>query len=172
MRMNILAPHILRLYTWNLLMNNTALTTIAGRDGTQLIPIAPVNDEPDLRDSGSSYIIYGFAEQEPDMSVLHRGTMSYRIVARTFADLSEIMAVISSGFEIEDMTASNINLWSSQYGGGIFIGTRFTSCCVTYSEAADAQEQEGGPIEGLINIRYNYVVDKPVKTFQPNGTWA
>jgi hypothetical protein len=176
MRANILPAEILRLYTWNLLSNNTALSTITVPTDTgtvDLIPIVPINDEPKLRDSGKTYLIYGFIEQEPRMSLHHRGSISYRIVAPKFANLTEIISVLVSGFEIEDQAAANINLWtSSSINNGLFIGVRFTSCCVTYVEAADAQDAEGGPIEGLVNIRFDYVADKPVKTFAPNGTWV
>jgi len=172
MRTNVLAPHMIRLYVWNLLSNNTALSTIPGRDGVELIPVAPVSDEPDLRDSGKTYLIYGFIEDEPRMSVLRRGMISFRIVSTTFAELSEIIGVLTSAFEIEDYAAANINQWSTEYQGGLLQGTRFTSACVTYVEAADAEELEGGPITGTVNIDYRYVAERPVKLYQSGGTWV
>lgn len=170
LRLDILAPHLLRLYTWELLKANGALTTVTGRNGQTLIPIAPVSDEPDLRESGKPYILYGFAENYgPRVPVVNSGTLSYRIIAPTFSELSKIIAVLQSAFEVEDVAAANVNLWTSTQSA--LIGCRFTSVECAYLEAADAEEQEGGSLEGVVNMTYSCVVDKPVKLFTGNN-WA
>lgn len=161
MRLNVLPPHLLRLYVWALLDANDVLELVPGQNGKMLIPVAPVSDEPDLRNAGKAYIIYGFAENEyTRLPVVHTGTLSMRVIAPTFAELSAVIATLQMAFEIEDEAAGRVNEWTTDQTA--LQGCAFTSICVTYIEAADANEQEGGPLEGLVNLRYNYIIEKSI----------
>ena len=164
----ILHAHVLRVYTWELLKANIGWTEVNG-----MIPIVPLGDEPRLSDSGKSYIIYGYAEQAPGSTKeVRTGSLTYRIIARTFAELGEITNVITAGFEELDRSAHRVNLWSSNYSGGAFIGIRFGTLEVTYIEGGEPADQEGGPVDGLLNIEYSYIIERNVKQYQADGTWA
>lgn len=157
----ILPAHILRLYIWELLKNNTNMTTVDG-----LVPVIPIEDEPKLQDSGKSYLIYGYAEQTPTrLPEMRRGTFSLRIIARDFGDLGWITNVIIRAFENSQFAAENINLWSSQFTDGELVGIRFTSAEVSYVEGGSAPDTESGPSEGLVNIAFQYITQQDVKTF-------
>lgn len=159
-------------YVWELWKANAGVGTIPGKNGQPLARIAPVSDEPDLSDSGQTYILYGFAEVESGaLPVHHTGNFSMRLIAQDFAELSGLVRIIAGAFEIEDEAAQNVNSWTSEREA--FHGLRFTSVCVTYIEAADAATTEGGNIEGAINLRYRYVIDAPVKVYDSlNNTWV
>lgn len=164
----ITPSHILRLYTWQLLSNNTDIESVDG-----MIPIVPISDEPKLVNSGKLYIVYGYAEMpEGNLNEVRDGTFSMRITSPTFAQLGEVTTTISRAFENQDMSAANVNLWSSDYQDGILIGIRFTDLQVSYIEQAEPRETEGGPISAVMNIHYCYVTHQTVKTYQPNGLWA
>lgn len=163
----IIAPYIIRLYMWELLQANGNLEKI--RD---FIPIVPLNDEPDLSDSGKNYLIYGYSENyRGSLPEIRTGIFAVRVTANTYAELSGITNTISRAFETRDVAAANVNLWSSKYSSGQFVGIRFTDLDITYIENGDAALAEGGKSETTINISYNYITQQVVKTF--NGTtWA
>jgi hypothetical protein len=167
----ILPAHILRLYAWDLLDHNTDLTTITNSTGEQLIPIVPLGEEPELADSKQAYLVYGYVENPATVTKeIKRGTISFRIVARTFGQLGEITNVLARAFENQDRSAANVNLWSGAYPNGALHGIKFTTLDVTYVEGGDAATSEGGPVEGLVNVGYNYISHQTVKTFRPAGT--
>lgn len=172
--------HILRLYVWNLLVQNMGMEKVAvpnSDGGTDLlIPVIPVSDEPKLSDSGKSYIIYGFAESESrPLTEHHTGTFTMRILARNFAEFSQISNIVSKAFESDTDSAMSVNAWSSDFEQNEvkpFIGIRFTALNTTYIEGADPTPREGDRIEGLVNVRYRYIMNLPLKTYQTTGQWV
>jgi len=174
----IIPAHILRLYIWDLFKNNTGLQEVNG-----LVPIVPIEDEPKLEQSGQTYFVYGFAEsQSGPFQEIKRGIFSLRYSTQNFSTVGEITTTISRAFENSDHASKQVNLWSSNYGGDSvtdplrgsadnpFIGIRFTSLEVTYTEGGEPPDSEGAPIEGIINIGYNYISLQTVKQFRPAGT--
>lgn len=165
----VLPAHVLAGYVWDLWKNNANVSPISGRNGLPLARIAPVTDEPDLRDSGQTYILYGFAENEANkLEPLHTGTFAMRIISKDFSELSYLMRMFGAAFELENESANSVNLWS--YQRDAMRGMRFTNLCVTFTQAADASTTEGGYIEGQVNIKYQYIVTfNGFKVFTPSG---
>lgn len=177
MNNKILPAHILRLYIWDLLKaNNTAgLVPVNGH-----LPIIPIEDEPLLSDAAKTYMIYGYAENNPESGLreIRRGIFSLRVVAHgqnAFAQLGEITTTISRALDRGDASAENVNIWSSNFVVGSdkpFVGIRFTSVDVIYTEGGDAPETEGGPVPGIINIAYRYVTHQNVILPATGGLWS
>lgn len=156
----------LALYTWEVLKRNTSMQLING-----LIPVVPIDDEPRFHDADAAYIIYGYSEQFSNgPREIRSGIMSFRICARTTAELGEITTTISRTFEGGDIPAAHVNGWSSTVEP--LIGIRFTSLETSYVEGGEGENSEGGPVYGMVNVRYDYVSHQKVIQFQSNGTWA
>lgn len=169
----VLPAHMLAGYVWDLWQHNTtpAVSTVLGKNGLRLARIAPIGDEPDLADSGQTYILYGFAEQEQGgLPQLRTGSFAMRLISKNFAELSQLVRIISGAFETEDWAAESVNAWTDGKTG--FDGIRFTSVCTTYMEAADAETHEGSTMEGVINLKYKYVIESGTKVYKGNGVWA
>lgn len=157
------AAFVLRNYVWKLLDTNTNLELINTQVNSKpvvLIPVAPLSDEPLLANSKKTYVIFGWIENEPNDGYHRVGTISFRIIGQTLAELLEIANVLYDTFEFEDWAAYDINRWSSAQpafardGNG---GIRFTSVCSSYMEIGDPESIEGGPVEGVVNLRYMYI---------------
>lgn len=164
----ILPAHILRLFVWELLKLNAGLEPVNG-----LIPLVPIEDEPTLAESGEPYLIYGYAEMEAERrDINRRGVLSFRIVAPTSAQLGQISNVISSAFESRDVATEAVNRWSST--NDQLVGIRFTSLKTTYVERGEAAESEGGPVDTVVNIGYEYITDVEIAfpTASGNGLWT
>lgn len=168
MNNKILPSHILRLYTWDLLKNNTDIELVNG-----LVPIVPLEDEPRLSQSGKPYLIYGFSESNNVKDYpIKSGHLSFRVVTYTLSDMAEYLNVLSRAFEHGDQSAYHVNLFSSAVNNGLFVGLKFTYIFVTYLESPTPAETEGGQLEGVINLEFNYLSHSTVKQYQPTGVWA
>ena len=169
----IVAAHLLRLYAWEMLDANNAIEQITTKDrdtGEDIlwIPIIPVEDEPELRDSGKAYIIYGWSEnEERGDDEVQRGNVAFRIIAEDTNQLSHITSVLARGMNEEDQTANSVNWWSTNYTGADLVGIRFTWIKTVLVESADPASEEGGQVEGNVMVGYRYVSSQRVITYQP-----
>lgn len=169
------AAHLLRLYAWELLSANGVLSII-NANGKDWVPIIPIEDEPELRDSGKAYIIYGWSENEENgLHMIQRGNMSFRIIAEDSNQLSYITNVLTMGFRNEDETANSVNWWAS-LSDYDFKGLRFTWVKTILVESADPATAEGGQVEGSVMVGYRYITSQEVITFKQgsrlNGSTA
>lgn len=165
----ILPAHIIRLYVWELLQQEIGMEKANG-----LVPILPVEDEPKVADANVPYAIYGFSESEAgNMHVIRNGIFSLRVVAGTLVKLGEIINTVSLGFESPDITTEALNHFANNYQNGLLQGIRFTSVKTGYIEGGEASESEGGEVDGVINISYEYInnMETPV-VGDFNGLWS
>ena len=171
----IVAAHLLRLYVWEMLDANNAISTITTKDretGEDIvwIPIIPVEDEPELRDSEKAYIIYGWSENdERGDEEVSRGNVAFRIIAEDTNQLSHITSVLSKGMDNEDETANSVNHWSTNYNDADLVGIRFTWIKTVLIESADPASEEGGEVEGNVMVGYRYVSSQEVITYKPGA---
>jgi hypothetical protein len=165
----IIPAHILRLFIWEVLKLNTSMN--APVNG--LIPILPIEDEPKVADSGKAYIIYGYSENESgNLDQIRRGVFSARIMAPTFGELVEISNVLGTTFESRDIATEAVNQWSSAYANGALTGIRFTKLITSYIEGGEASDTEGGPVDGVVNISYEYVTNLKTQLPAYTGLWS
>lgn len=167
----IMPAHMLAGYVWDLWRaNQPGVDFITAANGKKLARIAPLTDEPDLRDADVTYILYGFAENETGkLNVHHTGQFAMRIIATSFNEFTTLSRILAAAFEIEDEAAQNVNWWSSTKPG--YDGIMFTSVCTSFMEGTDAETTEGGKMEGIVSLRYRYLMEVPVKKFNGTG-WS
>lgn len=167
----IIAPHIIRLYCWEILQQETGMSKI-----NSLVPILPVEDEPKVSESGMTYAIYGYAENESagDNNQIRYGTFSLRVIGKTYAELTQLINVISLAFESTDIATEALNRFSSRYPGAALEGIRFTFAKTSYIEGGEAAETEGGPVDGIVNVSYRYInrIQTPVLESIKGGLWT
>src|SRR5688500_4738429 len=90
------APHILRMFVWRVVDANTHMDLVpvyVNGKTVNLIPVAPLSDEPLLANADKTYIIYGFVENEAAFGPHRTGTISLRVIAQTYHNLTEVVNV-------------------------------------------------------------------------------
>lgn len=168
---------LLRTYTWEMLRENGVLKLING-----LVPVAPIEDVPELRNSEHPYIIYGYSESDQAGYEIIEGSYAMRIIARNTNELKHISNIVAEAFRGGDETARSVNAWTDSYtkkyndsleDGLDLEGIRFTWIHTVLVESPDPSETEGGEVEGSIMVNYRYVSgdSRKPKTFQTDGTW-
>ena len=154
----VIPAHILRLYAWDVLQANGLLEEING-----LIPIIPLEDEPQIADAQKTYIIYGYGENDdPRMPEMRRGSMVFNIKARRFGELGPITNVLTRAFEGLDIPAARINYWKGKNANAsAFANINFKTTSAVYVEGGYPEESEGGPLMGMVHITYSVTVVDP-----------
>ena len=151
----VIPAHILRMYAWETLQVNGQLQLINGK-----VPIIPLEDEPDLADSHMSYIIYGYSENnDARIPEMRRGSLVFRIKARSFGELAVITNVLTRAFEGLDIAAHRINTWKTkdEYAN-VFKDINFKTTEAIYVEGGYPEDSEGGPLIGVVHIVYTVVI--------------
>lgn len=168
MDIKYIPAHIIRLYVWELLQDNAGLTEVNG-----LIPILPFEEEPKVVNSGKTYLVYGYADNESNrIEQIRRGAVSFRVVTTSSNELAKILNIMSTAFESRDVITESVNLWSSAFPGGAFLGVRFTELYTSYVEGGEPADTEAGPVDGVINISYLYVRENNLSIPGSGGLWT
>lgn len=152
--------YLLRAYAWNLLKINTDMDEA---DYNGLVPVVPLNEEPEMTEFNKPYLIYGYTLQNPGrLSEKGEGSMSFAIQSTDFGDITTIINILSAAFGRQDESARDVNNFTSTIGP--FVGIRFGSIELGFAEGGSPEETEGGRMTGIVNIRFNYFVDYNVIT--------
>lgn len=171
-----LPAHILSLYVWELLQQETGMQKVNG-----YVPIVPIQETPQL-ESDKPYIIYAYSESPGNRSFQQKaGTFALRFVVPKPADgasqitpLNRMVNTVAQAFQDFDIATEAVNFWSSNFGTGEFVGIRFTHLETSYVEQAEPAETEGGPIDGIVNIAYKCIINTPTPVVNsvPTGLWT
>jgi len=161
MDIHITPSALVRAYIWQLLQTNLGWKS-SDYDG--LVPVVPVSEEPELTEYNKPYIVYGYAEAPTydNQHYCNRGSMTFLVYSTTIGEINAVMNVLSTALGREDDTARDINNFTSRTEQ--FKGMRFGTVSLGFGEGPSPEESEGGRQSALLNIRFEYFVDYPVKT--------
>lgn len=168
------AVHIINLYVWAALQNNTNPPMLTSDYGGK-IPIVPGGQDPDFNNIDKPYLVYGFSEDPSSYDGATRGgTVVYAIYSSSAIEINKIMNIIISTFE-EDASVRRINAWSSKFeveSEFPLIGMRFTGVRISFGEGPGPLNDEGGRVNGTVSVKYDFVSNYQVKKYNPlNDTW-
>lgn len=167
------AVHVLNLFAWEALKNNTSMVA---SDYKGNVPIIPGGEEPDFNNIDKPYLVYGSSEDPSSNTGATRGgTVVYAIYSSSVIEINRIMNVLVSNIEEQD-SARRVNAWSSKYQVGSafpFIGIRFTDIRVVFGEGPSSADMEGGRKHGTLTIKYDFVSTYQVKKYNTvSNTWV
>ena len=154
--------YLLRSYAWAVLKaNDSVLWNESLYDG--MVPIVPLNEEPDIVGFGRPYIVYGYAlDSTGSLHARKSGSLTFALYDTNFRRLTDTLNTLQTAFERQDESADDINHYTSLIPG--FIGINFGYTSVSFIEGGSPEETEGGVQSALINIAFEYYVDFDVVT--------
>lgn len=156
------AVYALNSYTWKLLEANLSWTRWNG-----VPPIIPVQQQPEIMQSGKPFIVYGSAIHPPEhLHALNKEAVAYMVYATTATEVNKICNLLSETFRRQDESADDVNDWlvieaGSRTGGhrGVHFATVKT---MMVEKAENAAEEEGGYFAALVLIEAKYTIDSGV----------
>lgn len=154
--------YLLRSYAWAVLKaNDSELWNEQNYDG--LVPIVPLNEEPEIVEFGRPYLVYGYAiDSTGSLYARKSGSLTFAIYDTNFRRLTDTLNILQTAFERQDESATDINNYTSLIPG--FVGINFGYTSVSFAEGGSPEESEGGNQSALINIAFEYYTDYDVVT--------
>lgn len=155
----IVAPYIIRAYVWEALKRNTDMSENQYRvdSGQGLVPIVPLGEEPEIKQFGKPYLVYGFSEtQDANNSARTIGNIVFMVYANNFQKMTQVANIVGRAFE-EDDSATRVNAFSSTFSG--FIGIRFGDISLVSIDGGTPEDEEGGNMSAMVTLRYEHYTD-------------
>lgn len=153
------AVYAINSYVWKLLEANLGWERWKG-----IPPIIPVQQQPEIMQSGKAFMVYGSAIHPPTHLYQHKkSAVSYMIYAPSSTEVNNIVQLLSDVFERQDWAAHDVNDWLSTEAESRESGHRgvyFTTISSTMAEKAeDPADQEGGYSAGMVMLEMKYTTD-------------
>jgi hypothetical protein len=155
METEYIAPYILRGFVWEVLKKNLGMSDAdynVDGTGAGYIPIVPLGEAPELENFDKPYMVYGFAESQ----ATHQrtaGSLMICVYSTKFREMADVANVIMKMFE-DDYAVNEVNKYSSTIPA--YIGLRFSSIQPSTLQGGTPEETQGGRMQSIINIRYEY----------------
>lgn len=154
------AAYALNSYTWKLLREN-----LGWKEWKGVPPIIPVQQQPELMQSGRAFIVYGSALHPPGhLYQLNTEAVSYVIYAPSATETNRIVNLLFDTFKRQDDAAADVNDWlaSEADARGSHRGVYFTSINSSIAEKAeDPSDEEGGYFAGMVLLTAQFITDEP-----------
>lgn len=161
------AVYALNSYLWKLVEAN-----LGWKKWNSVPPIIPVQQQPEIMQSGTSFMVYGSALHPPGHLYQHKKeAVSYMIYAKTATEVNRIVSLLHDTFERQDVAAADVNDWlvTEEEGRGTHRGVVFTAIRATMAEKAeDPSNEESGYLAGMVMIEATYTADEN-DTIQTTG---
>lgn len=121
------------------------------------LPIS-TSDNPEFKDSGKPYLIYGFGEdRDTGASPIHTCTGTYSVYGKYVKDVNDIIQLLTMALS-DDNACINILRWANGpfNSNNALKGINLASVEVAGSQSAMPPVEEGGLVDGYIIIKYRY----------------
>lgn len=150
------AEYGLNSYLWKLLQANLGWSKTSYNGA---VPIIPISQQPELKQSGKPFIVYGVAQHPAEhLYALKRDSVSYTIYADNSTEANKIVNLISDVFDRQDEAAADVNTWLGveQAGRNKSRNLSFASIRTVMVEKATPSEEEGGLVSALVMLEVRY----------------
>lgn len=166
----VVAPvYVLIDYAFGVLNANDPQTWDRSKYGG-LIPIVPLNEEPELQEYDTQpRIIYEFSNSETGTQWFKgRGQVTFAVHDHNFRRLTKAMNILEESFGRYDESARDVNDYVQRLKDRpvqkIDFDISFGHIRCTFSQSGTPEQDEGGPMIGLVNIQFDYFVEYDILT--------
>lgn len=128
-----------------------------------LIPIVPLNEEPELTEFDGPRIIYDFTTTETGVTYYRgRGTVTFAIRDHNYRRLTRAMNILTESLGRFDESARDVNEYITM--SGVPFGLSFGHIRVPFSEAGTPESEEGGMMTAVVGIAFDYFTEYDINT--------
>ena len=167
--MSVAPTFALRSYIWAVLKAEEPQTWIESNYGG-LVPIVPLNEEPELNEFPGPRIIYEYALQERgDMYYRGRGSMTFAIRDNNYRRLTRTMNIIDEALSRQDESAHDVNDYLDRMAASTVndFNVSFGNIRLSFAESGTPETEEGGPQVGVVNVTFSYFTEFVINTRPP-----
>lgn len=134
-----------------------------------LIPIVPLNEEPELSEFPGPRIVYEYAMQSRLGSPYRgRGTVTFAVRDHNYRRMTKALNILDESFNREDESARDLNWFTDQLRtrpvNPIPFNVSFGSMRVAFVESGAPETEEGGMMVGVISVSFEYFTEYAINT--------
>jgi len=154
-------------YTWAVLKANDPEVWQETKYGG-LIPIVPLNEEPELTEFDGPRIIYDYSTMDPGtLYARSRGTVSFAVRDFNYRRLTRTLNILTEAFGRLDESARDVNDWLDRNKVRVNFDVSFGSISVPFVESGTPESEEGGMMVGVIGLEFDYFTEYQIVTRPP-----
>lgn len=154
-------------YVWAVLAINDPTTWDKSKYGG-LIPIVPLNEEPELAEFDGPRIIYDYSMTDPGtLYARSRGTATFAVRDFNYRRLTRTMNIIQEALGRLDDSARDVNDWIERNKVRAVFDISFGSIAVTFAESGTPEEEEGGMMVGVVGTSFDFFTEYNINTRPP-----
>lgn len=134
-----------------------------------LIPIVPLNEEPELSEFPGPRIVYEYSMQNRLTSPYRgRGAVTFAVRDHNYRRMTKALNILDESFNREDESARDVNWFTDQLRNRpvnpIPFNISFSSMRVSFVESGTPETEEGGMMVGVINVSFEYFTEYVINT--------
>jgi hypothetical protein len=139
----------------------------ANYDG--LLPIVPLNEEPELTEFDGPRVIYEYSLNDTGTTPFRgRGSVTFAVRDNNYRRLTRAMNIMGESFGRLDETAADINDWADRLKDRpvdpVDFDISFGYVRQAFAESGTPAEEEEGPMVGIVSIAFDYFVEYDINT--------
>lgn len=164
----------LRNYIWAVLKTEEPSTWDEAKYGG-LVPIVPLNEEPELNEFPGPRIIYEYSLSPRGTEYYRgRGAMTFAVRDNNYRRLTRTMNIIDAALGRQDESARDVNDYLDRLavpvvsgGQGVDFSLSFGNIYLSFAESGTPETEEGGPQVGVVNVSFTYFTEYVINTRPP-----
>lgn len=149
----------LRNYIWAVLKANEPTTWDESKYGG-LVPIVPLNEEPELGEFPGPRIIYEYSLSNRGTEYYRgRGAMTFAVRDSNYRRLTRTMNIIDEALGRQDDSARDVNDYLDRLDSQVGFNLSFGNIFLSFAESGTPETEEGGPQVGVVNVSFTYFTE-------------
>ena len=134
-----------------------------------LIPIIPLNEEPEFSEFDGPRIIYEYSLQARGSAYYRgRGSVTFAIRDHNYRRLTRAMNILDESLGREDESARDVNefadLLANRPVNPVPFNISFGHIGISFAESGTPEEEEGGMMVGVVNVSFDYFTEYSINT--------
>jgi hypothetical protein len=163
---NVAPVHVLIDYAYEVLAAGDPTWNKSNYGG--LIPIVPLNEEPELADFDGPKAIYEYTmSQRGTMYYRGQGTVTFAVRDYNFHRMGRALNILDNSLGREDESARDVNKFVQwlKTQRNIDFDVSFGHIRLNFIESGTGEVEENGPLTGVFSISFDYYLEYPDVTY-------
>lgn len=158
---DVAPAHVIRQYVWALLRSADFATWTEAKYGG-LVPIVPLNEEPELDEFDGPRIVYEYTHRNTGTAHYRGlGNMTLAIRDNDFRRLGRTMNTLETALGRLDESARDLNDFIDRMktDKNVVYGISFGYVEIGFSQSGTPEREEGGRMVGIVDLNFDYFVE-------------
>lgn len=155
-------------YAYAVLNANDSATWDKSKYGG-LIPIVPLNEEPEFLEFNGPRIVYEYSMSQRGATPYRgRGTVTFAVRDHNYRRMTKAMNILDEALGREDESARDVNWFTDQlrnrFINPVPFNISFGHIRLSFVESGTPETEEGGMMVGIVQVSFDYFTEYVINT--------